>query len=98
MTWVHVCVCLGGGGGGPERVTYGLAGVCMHGCELGRVCGHRGDLRDRNASAAVLNGRHNASDTRCMCSNWSEKQRDKERLMSLFFRKKKKKQLSGLDE
>lgn len=90
-----MCVCLGGGGG-PERVTYGLAGVCVHGCELGCVARHRGDLRDRKAGAAVLNGRHNATDTRCMCAKWSEKQRDKERLMSLFFRKKT--QPSGLDE
>ena len=70
-------------------MTYGLAGVCMHGCGLGCVARHRGDLRDRKASAAVLNGSHNATDTRCMCAKWSEKQRDKERLMSLFFRKNK---------
>lgn len=43
MTWVHVCVCVYERGKG--EVTYGLVGVCMHGC-VGRVCGHRGDLRD----------------------------------------------------
>lgn len=39
------CVCIWGGGRRCRAADLWPRGVCMHGC-VGRVCGHRVDLRD----------------------------------------------------